>query len=269
VIAPYLIISLPAVIHEVFSAHAEITHTELRGVPSIVQMAWFYLYGGEQPNYAMWFIPIISIYYFLSPLFAALIESEWLALTVVFLIPLSLLAHRPNYSAYHNAQLALYFVSVYLFGILCCDRRAQFEALIDKYFIPIAIIFVVVFFTHWRLTHYAGGYQVEHIFSFEKSVIDWILLQKLLLIIALIGAMRRLDCRQMPSLDYIGEISFTIYFMHLYVLLMLHHLTRWQHFGGNFSAWFLVFTLTLMGSCIFAVIAHRVFGRWSRVLVGS
>jgi peptidoglycan/LPS O-acetylase OafA/YrhL len=98
------------------------------------------------------------------------------------------------------------------------------------------------------------------------------LLMKLLLAFALVGALQRFDERIGGRLTFIGDISFTIFFVHVY-LIFAFTLVTVALFGavpqGNLLSWFAV-TVAVVGLTMAGThLAKRALGPRSRSLIGS
>lgn len=269
VLIPYVIVVTPAIVYAIsrgdISNHVE----ELRDASPLYEAAWLSLYPGMLLDYALWFIPVITLYYLAAPLLLAMDRHRLGYLALVPLLAISILGHRPTYGNGHNFQLAAYFLSSYVFGMFLSHFRAKAEPLIARTLPWLACAFLLVFGAHTVLTEHDVSYQVSHLFSFEHGLIDWLFVQKALLAVVLLGMLKLLNRIQLPTLDYVGQISFTIYFVHLYVLFVMRAMFHWRTFEGNLPSWLLVYAVTLAGSCGIAMLAHRLLGRHSRIVVGS
>ena len=114
-----------------------------------------------------------------------------------------------------------------------------------------------------------GDYHVKHIFSLEKGYIDWLYLQKILLTFLLLGLLKRHDSFFARPLRYIGEASFSVYFLHAYILYILQVAMGWESFEGNLIKWIFLSALVAIFSIGMTKLAQKIFGKKSRLLIGS
>jgi probable poly-beta-1,6-N-acetyl-D-glucosamine export protein len=269
VLIPYLLMASPAIVYALCKQHVNVTLPELQEHSLLFHIGWFYIYPGVLINYALWFIPVITLYYLSAPVFMVVIENPKLYALLILLIPLSLLAHRPTYSFHHNFQLALYFLSAYILGMFFSQYRKTSEQFFDRYLLWVAGSYFLLFLAHTLFSAHHGYYQVDQIFSFTQGYIDWIYLQQLLLATLLLGTLKRLDNISLPLLEYFGSISFTIYFTHIYALFCIKWFLHFTKMEFSAIALLGVFIITLFATSLFAFVSRKIFWQWSRMLVGS
>jgi surface polysaccharide O-acyltransferase-like enzyme len=114
------------------------------------------------------------------------------------------------------------------------------------------------------------------LFSREQGIFDWLFAQKLILSFALLGLIRRYETPLAKPLRGLGDTSFTIYFIHCYLLDVVVGVGR--HLGklidapllvGTVQGWLLAFVFATGGSYAIALGIRRLFGTRSRYLIGS
>jgi peptidoglycan/LPS O-acetylase OafA/YrhL len=268
VIIPYIVISLPGILLLLSKPDFLAQNPELQGTAWLERVAFLYLYSGSQLNYVLWFVPVVTIYYLLAPVFMIFLRRPKLFLVLIVLIPISALEHRTNIQKYHHLEIALYFLSAYMLGMLTGLYRERILLFVDKYIYHLIFLFVFVLLGHLFLSDHVGTY-VEHSFSDENGRIDWIFIQKLLLFYVLIGLFKRLENKRYPALDYIATISFAIFFLHIYVLYVYSHLIHWYQYPGNLLNLFALTVITIVFSTGIAYLSRLLFGRSSRLLIGA
>ena len=67
VIAPYLIAAAPGIAYVLLFDVAKVHELGLDRHPGVERVAYFLVYGGAHVNYALWFIPVICLYYLAAP----------------------------------------------------------------------------------------------------------------------------------------------------------------------------------------------------------
>jgi peptidoglycan/LPS O-acetylase OafA/YrhL len=272
VLVPYLIAAAPGIAFVMLHDTEHIQALNLQGSSKLVQTAYLYLYGGAQLNYALWFIPVLCAYYLASPLLLQFIKRPRLYWALLLLLPLSILMHRPTYSHGHNLGLAVYFLSAFVGGMFCSQFKAQVEPLIDKYFALLCALTVALIVWHLEFSQHHGKYTTPSLSLFNRggNWIDWLFVQKAVMTLSLWGFTRRLQSLRLPTLDYIADVSFTIYFLHLYAIYMLLYALPQQRQVEVSGAWFIaVLLLAVLLPSAVAACVRKIAPRWSRMLVGS
>jgi peptidoglycan/LPS O-acetylase OafA/YrhL len=269
VILPYLIISTPAVLYTLFRENLAAHYPQLEGTSQLYQMMWLYLKGGAHINYALWFIPMIALYFLLAPLFMLLVRHPrgyWL---LAVLVPVSLLAHRPPFPNLDLMHLAIYFLSAYVAGMACSQFRVRLEPVLKFHAVPLLVLAAAGVALHFGLSKHHGNYEAERIFSPEHGWIDWLFLQKLFLCLVLLGLMQRLDHLIARPLRYLADISFTLFFVHMYFIFAIRVAERWAPIEGSLPLWAAELLVVLACGVTFAWVAQQILGRKSRLVIGS
>ena len=266
---PYLVAAFPAILYALITGDAVSRFSELHGHSYSFVAGWLLINGGAHLNYALWFMPVIFVYYLFAPVFLIFQQRPHLYWLLCLLIPFSLLAHRPVYEHGHNLALALYFLPIYLLGMLVSQYRIVVDEMLDKYLAMVVVAYAATLFGHFFWSDHHGKYTVEQLLSFSHGIFDWCFMQQILLVFTLYGFVKKLNRINLPWFDFIGEISFSMYFIHMYILYALKHLTRTHTVSGNFSTVLLLLMVTVIISCAIAVAVRMIFGKHSRSVLGS
>lgn len=269
VLIPYLIVSTPAIAYAVFWKDPVAQYDVLAGSSRAYQIFWFYLHGGAHINYPLWFIPVIFLYYMAAPLFQLFVRYPRLYWLILLFVPLSLFAHRPNFPNPDILHSLVYFLSAYVLGMFASQFRKTADYFIDKFLLLLLLLGVSYYLIHLFGADHHGNYHVEYIFSFERGYIDWLFLQKILLTFLLLGLLKRYDTFVADKIRYIGEASFSIYFLHAYVIYLVHVAFRWQSFEGSLTRWGLLSAAVATISIGITKLVQKIFGKTSRLLIGS
>lgn len=271
VILPYLLAAIPAIAFSFRHPDNNVFNTPvLRDLPVMAKTLYLYTYPGSSINYALWFIPVIIIFYFASPLLLWFSRQPRWYVVLGVLIPLSAAMHRPSYGREHNFALALYFLSAYLLGMSFCQYRNQTLAWINRSFNWLLVGFLCLFISHLLLSEHHGKYTFVQWFEFkDEGVIDWTYLQKLLMTMVLLGVVWRLRNTHLYILDYLADVSFTIFFLHVYIIFLVGTFIHWNYFEVTLPAYLMLFFAAVIGPCIVASLSRRLVPAWSRSLVGS
>ena len=271
VIAPYLIAAAPGIAYVLLFDVAKVHELGLDRHPGVERVAYFLVYGGAHVNYALWFIPVICLYYLAAPLLLRIFERPIGYSLLFVLIPLSVLMHRPNYSYGHNVALAVYFLSVYVIGMLCSRFHDKVVAVLDKHAAPVVAAGVLVVAGHFLLSAHHGNYTVTSLgaFDFHDGWIDWLFLQKVALTFAIWALLRRLASYRLRVLDTLASASFTVYFLHLYVLFVVAALIHSVRIEVGLVSFVALLVLAIALPVALAAAVRRLAPRWSRSLIGS
>lgn len=270
VLIPYLVISIPAVLFTVFLSNNQAYPQAVRESPPALQIGWMLATGSGTFNYAMWFIPMITLLYLAAPLFMRLVRHPRLYLLAIPLLAISVIAHRPPES--NTPAIFLYFLSAYVIGMWTSHERERLEPLLRRFWWVPGGLFVIAVVNRALTSPWHGAEHVRWLFSGEFGLIDQMFLMKLMLCFAVLGLMLRFDGGIGNGLKFLGGVSFTIYFVHCYFLAIVRngytYLTG-TGIPGTFVNWLVLALATLAASAAFAALAKRVLGRRSRYLIGS
>ena len=269
--APYLVAIAPAIAYAVWRGTHSFDAESLHQLSIAEKIGYFILYGGSTINYALWFIPMIAVYYLASPVLIAIDRQKYGYWALLLLLPLSLLMHRPTYSHGHNLSLGLYFLSAFVLGMCCSRFRVPVFGLLDRHLGFVVLIGAAIFAGHFLASDHHGKYTTDEPFDYQHhtGLIDWVFLQKMLMTFALLGLVRRFRQRLSGPLGVLGDNSFTIYFFHLYVIYVAHWLTHFAAIEIDPARYLLLLMAAVALPCGIAQAARVLFPRWSRSLVGS
>lgn len=208
VITPYLILSIPAIVlclTETAGFKApEWFSQQFSEWPTLGQTVMFFLTGAHLPPF--WFIPMISIFYLVSPLLIKIDRNPRLYSFLPALIVLTLLVPRPEFN--HNPfQSFVHFLSIYVVGMYCCHFRDRLFAFLQQHYLLVVLGLASLFFLEFR---------------FEQNLVAINSLSKLILCLLTIYLLRVIDPHLPEQFHHpIGSLanySFGIYFLHGYFL---------------------------------------------------
>lgn len=270
VILPFALASLPAIALELRHDSLAFAAPALHDLSLPARIGYLYLYPGAHVNYALWFIPVVAIYYLASPLLLWVSRRPLRYALLCLLVPLSILMHRPSYAHNHNLALALYFVPAYLLGMGCRQYRPQTLAVLERHLHWFAAAFGALFVAHLLLSAHHGKYTFTQPFEFHgQGAIDWSFVQKLLLVPLLCGLAWRWRHLRLTVLDYLADVSFTVFFLHLYVIFVASWLLHWRTVEVSGVGLATLFAAAVLLPCAVASSSRRLVPVWSRSLVGS
>lgn len=269
VILPYVIISLPAMLHRFLMEDPARLYPQIQGMPVWYQVLWYYVKGGAHVNYPLWFIPMITVYYLLAPVFQQISRHPRWFYSLILLVPLSVAIHRqasPNLNLLHAT---VYFVSAYIMGMWTCRYSKRIEPALERHWLGLTLGFVAMITVHYFFGPQHGNYESATPFSQENGPIDWMFLIKLYMCFALLGVLRRFDALCAPKLAYLADVSFAIFFIQAYVMFVLSALFRVHSIEGNYGVWTIYFVATIAACVAFIWVAKWILGGKSRYVIGS
>ncbi|MGM0581498.1 MAG: acyltransferase family protein [Bacteroidota bacterium] len=271
VIAPYLIISIPAIIDKIFfdpGNHWWMT-SEFQEA-SIAYKIFLMIITGRHSG-ILWFIPMIALFYFCSYLFLHFSKTRIFDYVVPILCILGLMTVSFGYHADPITSF-VYFLPIYLLGMWVAKHHLKILALNNFWFIALSIIYVIMtileVYDIIPLSKYLELRDLKHnviVFNISK-------LKAMLLCFILIIGFKKLSQLHFPVLERTGTDSFGIFFLHLYIINVFQIVVHRQMIpieGLNILSYsaYLFAVITLAMVIIFFV--KKVFGKNSRILIGS
>lgn len=268
VIVPYLILSIPAVILALSFGNVPEHYPYLAGRSIGYQIGWMYLTGGSHVNFALWFIPMISIFYVAAPLFSAMIRHPISYLILPPLILLSALIHRVPNPALDIVHMALYMLPAYVAGMWCSQFGATFSTPYALSTTALWIALVVDLALPSIVSSHVGNYEEPGYFTFTDGIIDWLFLARLAAACLLLAALARIPAWLSRRLAPFAATSFGVFCIHCYWLQFFAQLERKLMLPGTILLWLLT-TIAVIAACHWSVIlVHRLFPRVGSYLVG-
>ena len=268
VILPYLLVSAPAVFLAIYYYDVGAQFLALSDRNALFQAMWLYAKGGAHINYPLWFIPMISLYYVLAPVFMLVIRFPVLYWLLIPLTIVSVLIHRAPMPHLDTIQLALYFLSAYVAGMCTSQFRGRINAVIGGRLATLLAAYAIALFLHIALAQKHGVHAAASWFSTEEGLIDWPFVQKMVLCFVLLELGRKFEATLYPKLRYVADTSFGIYFVHAYFLKLIAVLAPESWLQGSLGGFSLAFAFVMaccLGSCY---LVQRLFGARSRMVIG-
>lgn len=219
-----------------------------------------------------WYIPFIMIVFLMAPLHTLFIKihiNKQLLIIFLFFI-ISVLIHRPitGSSAIFFFQSVFYFMPVYLFGIICSQKKEFIYSKFTKYQFHILTIGVLVVISQTALGRYGNNY--KHPFIYEG--IDLMVIQKMIFSVFLIVWLNNFEKKKNKLLELIASCSFGIYFIHGILIVAIGKVKEIFNFSFNnnsFMIYFLVVGVIFSLSLLSTMAIKKIFPRYSRYLIGS
>ncbi len=254
VITPYLLISIPAIYAFVFVLKRQAVWPGFYENPEWLQVCLFYATGLHLAP--LWFIPMIAIFFLLSPILAKADKSGFIYLCLPVVLAVSCVIDRGN-----PLENFFHFFSAYLLGMASSKYKSSINPTISK---KKSICGLLCF---------AAGLAASEFYLTTSTMSFYNYLQKICLSLAYLGLLIRFNERLRSQLICtIAEVSFGVFFIHSYVLTgskmiykeMVGHLPQ----GDILS--FIALSASLLIICVgMIVVIKKALGDKSRLIVGS
>ena len=269
VILPYALLSIPAIYYSGFYHKPTTGEQSASFILKMRIIARYYLVGGAHVNYPYWFIPMIALFYLAAPVFMQFIKHPKLYFLLGILIPISILVHRPPWPHLNPVHNAIYFCSAYMLGMVCSQFKERVFNFINSH-LPLFIGLYILSFSMYYIFAEHGLHTAMSMFSHEHGYIDFPYIEKAIFSFVLLVLLQKYS-HFLPSIfKYIADISFSIYFFHIYVLICISHFIRGSLLGyGNWFSWCVLFVLTIVSSCCITWFNKKILGKKSRFVIGS
>lgn len=270
VIIPYLLVSILPIIDKLyFEETLRWLPPVLSNQPDVIKSLYMLVTGKHFGPY--WFIPMIVVFYVISPVLVWLNNPRFYRYIFPFIFIAGLFTYKFGY--YSNTwDSFLYFFPIYLFGMFTSYYKDDIIAHRKWLIYPCGIIYVIVTvleLTNHLTIHKLTGFdpsidQPNYIFNFTKFKVS-------LLCIALLLIFYNSRYQKMSVLKVLGDYSFGIYFIHLYFIVATQFVVNSQIEAFRMTTpLFLVYTVLVTIVCVAIIyIIKKIFGNKSRYLIGS
>jgi surface polysaccharide O-acyltransferase-like enzyme len=256
VILPYLIMSVPAI-------YILLTRPEWRSLswimtdsflekPVLVKILLFYVTGSHLPQF--WFIPMITVFYLISPLLRYIDRNPGLYYCIPFLIVVSLVVDRPPLND-HTLQSFVYFLPVYMLGMHLSHYSKEYFSFLTKNWIYVLLVFALLSgltFIDERVT-YLQKITVTFLFMFMFSKIS----------------SKHVDF----VLGLIAKYSFGIFFIHKYTIILVGFLynkfSLAAVMNSGMTGLLVSYLIIIAVSVLLLMPVKLVFKKYSRLIIGS
>jgi probable poly-beta-1,6-N-acetyl-D-glucosamine export protein len=272
VIIPYLIVSIPAMFDKFYFDKIGDHWWMDRGFDESGPVAkiFFLLITGRHMG-VFWFIPMISIVYLLGPLILRFARSKSFLFVVPVLMFLTLYTFRFGY--YANILLSLqYFFPIYLFGIWVYQLKDFFFRHVKAVVITLGVLFLAISVAEmmeWLpFNETVGLRDVKYtIYRFNYNKLKMVLFT----VLALSG-FYMLNHVRLPLLKLLGDYSFGIFFVHLYVIQVFRLLDRARYLPispPNLLTFFAYYCVVVLLTVMIVRLVRLSFRDYSRYVIGS
>ncbi|MCB0774997.1 MAG: acyltransferase [Chitinophagaceae bacterium] len=257
VILPYLLVSIPIIIYRVvqsdFPGYIFEMYPDFSTWPVYKKVATFYLNGSHMQQ--LWFIPMIFCFYIIAPLLIYMDRHPKLYYLIILFVGVSLIIEREPFS--DIPRMFVHFISVYVFGMLLSRYKDRVLKLLQKMWLPLTLItLLAVILNYIYFEEYGFVLSYIHKMLFCAFFIYWLW---------------RLDKYVPKFFSVLADLSFGIFFIHYYVLLIVKAIYEKQTghpIPGSIIYWTLNFILVMVLSVLAVQLIKKITGKKSRYFVG-
>ena len=266
VFLPYLLFSLVPVLYTVFiGGGGQYLPDGLREQPFLATI-WYFVTG--RISYAYWYIPMAMLLFAISPIINLIINSGKVLAAILFLLPISLIIHRPVDNI-NPIQSLIYFLPIYLLGIWSSINHKQIYDYLRDHKKKVIIILLAIALSAVQV------FLFKELGNFHKefwliTVPDVNLIQKILLCFLFMSVLDLYEDVDIPSMKKTAETSFAIYFIHPFLINALISIASRLNltYQGNFLTLLLATFLIVLASMAIAYSVKAVLKKNSRYLIG-
>jgi len=265
VILPYLICSIPAIIDIAISGNFH----PLFGDVGVLEGSMLNILTGRHVT-AYWYIPFAFLLFISAPIIVIFsqLNSKKQLLILSALSVLAIFAHRPigGLNPFHSF---IYYIPFYLFGIYSVVNKALIKK-IGRFNLLFLLIALLLAYFQSSIMGIVGS---SHKDLFTFSGVDVMYIQKMSLLLFIITSLPHLEHINAKPLSFFANISFSLYFIHGYVLVLLSKISinsiLLNHGLSDVTATLIKYTLVVIISSMLSVIIIKVLGDKSRYVIGS
>lgn len=271
VVGPYILVSIVPILDKLYFEDNLIwLPNSLINQPDIIKAAYMIVTGKQFGPY--WFIPMIVVFYVISPLLVRINNPKFYTYIFPFIFIGGLFTYKFGY--YSNTwDSFIYFLPIYLFGMavsyykesIIAHKNKLIYIFLSVYFV-VTVLEIIGYIPMYKLTTFEILRRAEplYVFNFTKLKVSFFC-------IALLLIFYKMNNRKMPILKILGDYSFGIYFVHLYFIVIIQFIVH--SLINSFHITSILFILyTLLVTCLSIGSVHifkKIFGRNSRYVIGS
>jgi len=254
VICPYFLISIPAIYLFTFILERDTVWEGFYENPLWEQVTLFYVTGKHLAP--LWFIPMITIFYFLAPWLVKEDKRKLIYFLLPFFIILSCYVERGL-----PFQSFIHFFSVYLLGMWCSRYKDIINKKLSSFLFLIIFCILVITLSILEFVYMQG----------TMTYINY--LQKITMAFLFIGILIKFNHKlNSKFISTIADTSFGIFFIHSYLLSAEKQGYKYffeEYATGNILIWACFSLINLIIAAYFIVLIKLILGKYSRYIVGS
>jgi surface polysaccharide O-acyltransferase-like enzyme len=242
------------------------------GFHFVISKVWMNFIFGKA-NFVLWYIPVLIVLYLVTPVLEFLQKRNKLTRVIFILImilPL-FISRVQNLTDYNlSIESMIYFMGAYSIGMYLGDDLNKRLIIINSYkgvFILMALISTAILFYFYK-----NEIDIIGTISLRETAYY---IQKICFAFIIILMFKKYEKSQPKWLNTIAKDSFSIYFIHGYLLYALSPLFMFvigakhiEPFNVIFGA-IILFVVVICICVTIVMISKKIFGTYSRMIVGA
>lgn len=266
VFLPYLFMSISALIIY-FSMDGFIPFPIQIGTGQAAENSFAFIMnlGTGRTFTAYWYIPFVMLVFVASPLFRKVMDFSNRKILVILILTfsLSIYIQRPTLDL-NPIHSFIYFFPFYVFGIYYSKQRQFLDGFLKE---NTLILFFLLISAGVFMTLVGQLGNLHKDFPWEWNGLDYMVIQKCLLILFLLSLTIKMQARHIASMKYIADISFAIFFIHPWVLFAVNKFGIFQPYSSG-AAFIFKFILVMASSVLITFSVKLALGSKSKYFVG-
>lgn len=261
VILPYFILSVPAILAGIaFKRHL------VMGLEPLGYVFWSLLVGGSV-IVPMWFIPMIVVFFVLTPIFHWLGRSAARYIVVPITLIITLFTFRPVEN--FNPFLAfVHFAGFYGLGVIVSSNYKKIAIYSQTRAADLAVVGGVLIFLMASFIDISGLESQPIGFMDGLGHFNDRQFGKLGLLLAVFLLFERFLNVPNRFLGWMADISFGLFFLHGFFMAAYAKAFQPDVFSSPLLRLVVELGLVLGGSVVAVIVAKAVLGKWSRYVIG-
>lgn len=269
VLIPYVIVSIPALVDKLFIETDAYWMTDFyKSLNPFLKIIYMLITGKHSGPF--YFIPVITTIFLLAPVFHHLQKANYFSVIAGAIVLLGMFSYNYGYYATYLESL-IYFIPVYVFGIWACRYRHWILNLNSYWIIGILLIYLIIFTLEMTSIITVDRMKFFGSVQYFSLPFNWGKFKVMCLAIILLTLFYRLREHNYSLLKTLGNYSFGIYFIHIYfiniVVILLAHFKF--SFEQNILIYLIYLTLIMGTSMLTVYLVKQIFGKNSRLVIGS
>ena len=228
-------------------------------------MAYNLLFGNAQGH--LWYIPVLSILFLLTPSLNALLKrGNGSGILLLALMPL--IVSRSVYPDLLSLKSICFFLGAYAFGMYLGERLDSMHAFVRRHLSALLMVYMACVASNFLLLFWE--YEPD---GFTSSLQSVQYTQKTLEALLILYALHAREDQLPKLLGLLGTYAFSLYFLHIsFMWVLAHAAIRYvpvTSIGAVIACSLSIYALSILLSVQFSMAVRRLTGRYSRMLIGS
>ena len=269
VMLPYIIISIPAILNNLFLKSDIIWMPESIQGNYGLEVAYMILTGKQLGPF--WFMPMIFIFFSLAPFFLFVNKKKFYFYVFPIIFIFGLFTYKFGYFS-NTLESFIHYLPVYLFGMFASFFQKEISKSGQIILPSLTILYLVLFFLE-----YNNFVSVPYLNNFNDAanepflVFNPSMFRQLILCIILLLALEGRQSKRFNIFIILGDYSFGIYFLHIYVIIIIKRVIDivLPNYESNLFSYLILSILVILISSTIVRLIKRITGSKSRYFIGS